>query len=443
MKDVMKIRIAVSMLVLTMSAISHGQAIPAGGSAMSAGTTGPNVTQLDGVLHYAVTASEIIQDGYYGPGEVTHGTALSGDVAYTAKSETLPFNMLFAGGIIFGNQSGQGTNYYLNTSVSQGLVTRGWVFNIADSVTYLPQSPTTGLTGIPGVGDLGSLPVQGPSEGPAGGVLSDAGNRVGNSLSGGVERRLNQDTSISGSGSWSILHFLGDSDGLDFSQVSGTVALNRHLDARTSVSLDAVYSTFNYSNTGTQPTEPDIETRGINVSFQRLLSRTLSVNISAGPQWVSSSNSALIPASVDVAITAGLSYQRGFTSAALGYSRGVNGGSGVLPGALSDSISGSLAHTYGRKWLASINGAYVHTSGLTQLSTGTSIVPTNEVYNTIFGGAQLTRRFGTHFSGYVSYGAQNQTTNYSLAAQNAIIGTSQTFGIGVTFSPRSTRLGQF
>jgi hypothetical protein len=129
------------------------------------------------------------------------------------------------------------------------------------------------------------------------------------------------------------------------------------------------------------------------------------------------------------------------------YSRGVNGGSGVLPGALSDSVTGSLAHTYGRNWVASLNAAYTHTSGLTQLVTGIPSAPTNVVYDTVFGGAQATRRINTHFSGYISYQAQNQSTNFSLptqnAARNALNGTSQTFGIGITFTPRSTRLGQF
>jgi hypothetical protein len=43
----------------------------------------------------------------------------------------------------------------------------------------------------------------------------------------------------------------------------------------------------------------------------------------------------------------------------------------------------------------------------------------------------------------LTYSAQNQTTNLPVGAPNALSGTSQTFGIGVTFSPRSTRLGQF
>jgi hypothetical protein len=447
MKDVMKIRIVVLMLVLTMGSIAQGQAIPAGSTAMTSGSSGGlNLPTPDGVLHYALSASEVIQYGYYGSGEVTHSTVLSGDIAYTAKSTTRPFNALVTGGVVLGNQSGQGTTYYSSVAVSQGYVTRHWVFNISDSFSFLPQSPTTGLSGIAGVGDLGAIPVPGPGQGPAGGIFSNAGNRVANSLSGSVERQISRDTSISGVGSWSVLNFLDDSannGGLDSSQVSGTVAVNRRLDGRTSVSVNAVYSTINYSGSGAGPSEPDIETRGVNLSFQRLMSRTLSVSVSAGPQWISSSNSTIVPSRLNAAATAAVSYVRGSTSASVGYSHGVNAGSGVLPGALSDGIYGSLGHTYGRNWVLSFNGAYTHSSGLTQLTNSSSSVPANATYDTVFGGTQLTRRIGTHFSGYVSYSGQNQSSNSAFTSQNALNGTSQTFGIGITFTPRSTRLGQF
>jgi hypothetical protein len=449
MKDVMKFRMAISALLLSMGSLSYGQAVPAGGTPMTSMTSnsvGPNLPDLDGVMHYALSASEIIQLGYYGAGEVTHSTILSGDLSYTAKSRYHPSSVLLAGGVVLGNQPGQQTTGYVNMALSQGYVTRSWVFNISDSVSFLPQSPTTGLSGIPGVGDIGALPVQGPVEGPAGGVLSNAGNRIANTLSGSVERQLNRNTSISGTGSWSVLHFLdenGTNTGLDSTQISGTVALNRRIDARSSISVDAVYSTISFNGTGSGVAEPDIESRGVNMSYQRVLSRTLSVSVSAGPQWVSSSDSAFVPSSLGVAATAGLSYARGFTTASLAYSRGVNAGSGVLSGAQSDSIVGSVGHTYGRRWVVSANGAFSRSSGLAQLSSGTSVVPTNEIYDTVFGGVQLTRGFGPHFSGYVSYGAQTQSNNFSLAAQNALNGASQTFGVGVTFTPRSTRLGQF
>jgi hypothetical protein len=142
-----------------------------------------------------------------------------------------------------------------------------------------------------------------------------------------------------------------------------------------------------------------------------------------------------------VAASANLTYSRKFTTASLSYTRGVNGGSGVLPGAFSDSVGFGVSRAYGRNWVASLNGAYTRTSGLTYIVN--SLVPTHELYDTVYGGVQVTRRFSTNFSGYLTYTALNQSTNFSAGPQNVLSGTSQIFGIGVTFSPRSTRLGQF
>jgi hypothetical protein len=455
----MKIRITISALLLMASSISHGQALPTASPSTAPSNSLLNLSPLDGVLHYALSASEVVQYGYYGAGEVSNSSVLSGDVAYTSTSTKRPFSMLFAGGVSIGNQGGQGTTSFWNVAASQGYVTRKWVFNISDSFSFLPQSPTTGVSGIPGVGDLGAIPVPGPVEGPAGGVLSGAGNRIGNSVAGSAERQLDHATSISGAGSWSILHFLDNPNvgnpnlgntflggrnlgNLDNSEVSATVALNRRIDKRSSASLNAVYSTYTYSGPGSGFYTPDIETRGINLSYQRLLSRTLSVSVSAGPQWVNSSNSLLIPPALNVAATASLSYSRRLTNATVSYTRGANGGSGVLPGATSDSVGASVGHSYGRDWVASATVAYTHTSGLTQLA-GIPGAPANEIYDTVFGGIQVTRRISTRFSGYISYGAQNQSSNFFLPGQNALNGTSQNFGIGITFTPRSTRLGQF
>jgi hypothetical protein len=450
MRKVMKIRIAISALLLTLTSIAGGQALPTADTSISSVGGSPIVPNLDGVIHYDLSGSEIIQFGYSGSGQVTESTALSGDVAYTAKSTTRPFSLLFAGGLILPNGQGQGFSTFWNVAASQGYVARHWIFNVSDSFSFLPQSPTTGLSGIPGLGDLAAIPVQGPVAGPAGGILSVAGNRYVNSLTGSVERQISHATSISGSGSWSVLKFLDQNAsalGLNSTQISGMVAVNQRLDARSSASIDAVYSTYSFSGNGPITVngfpQPNIETRGLNASYQRLLTKSLSVGVSAGPQWVSSSNSAVIPSNLNVAASASVSYSRGLTNASVGYSRGVNAGSGVVSGAFSDNIYASLGHTYGRLWVASLTMGYSHSSGLTQLATGTSLVPINETYNTFFGSAQVRRGFGPHLSGYASYTVQNQSNNFPLGAQNALSGTSHTIGIGVTFTPRSTRLGQF
>jgi hypothetical protein len=455
MRKMMKIRIAISAsaVFLLLTTLSQGQAVPTAETSITSVGGSPIIPKLDGVLHYALSGSEVVQFGYFGSGQVTASTALSGDVAYSSTSTTRPFSLTFAGGVILPNQQGQGVSSFWDVTASQGYIARHWIFNLSDSFNFLPQSPTTGLSGIAGVGDVGSIPVQGPVEGPAGGIFSLAGNRYVNSLTGSVERQIRHDTSISGSATWGVINFLdqnASTSGLNSTQISGTVAVNQRFDARSSGSIDAVYSTFTYSGTAIVNglVQPDIESRGLNASYQRLMTKSLSASVSAGPQWVSSSNSTLIPSNLNFAASASLSYSRGLTNGAVNYSRGVNAGSGVLSGALSDSVYASLDHTYGRKWVASLTAGYSHSSGLTQLAAGTPVqvnvsVPVHVTYDTFFGAAQVRRGFGPHLSGYASYTVQDQSNNFPPGAQNALNGTSHTIGVGVTFTPRSTRLGQF
>jgi hypothetical protein len=244
-----------------------------------------------------------------------------------------------------------------------------------------------------------------------------------------------------------VLNFLDSNlSSQDSTQVTGSVALNQRLDARSSASIDAVYSIYTYKGAviiNGFP-QPDIETRALNASYQRLLTKSLSVGVSAGPLWINSSNNLIIPQSLNVGASANLGYSRGFTNASLSYSRGVSAGSGVLTGALSDSVYASVGHTYGRQYVASLTMGYSHSSGLEQLQTSaTAFIPVHATYDTFFGGAQLRRGFGPHLSGYVSYTVESQSNNLPVGLPNALNGTSQTLGIGVTFTPRSTRLGQF
>jgi hypothetical protein len=441
MKKVMKILAGVWALSLAAASLSYGQAVP--NTTISSTGSNPNVPPLDGILHYSMSASEQVQFGYYGSGDTTSSTALSANAAFTSKSETMPFSMILAGGVFLPNGQGQGVSTYWNIAATQGIVARRWALTVSDSFSFLPESPTTGLSGIPGVGDLGAEPVQGPAQGPGGGILTYTGDRVINYLGGSIERQLGPATSISGSGSWSIINFLDQNAGLDSTNVSGSVALNHRLDGRSSVSLDAVYATYGYSGIQAGPSTPGFETRGINLSYQRLLNRRLSMAVSGGPLWISSSNSSLIPSRLSAAASASLSYTRGLTNASVGYSRGANAGSGAIPGAISDSVIGSLAHTYGRKWVASADAGYTHSSGLTEYSVEGSPVAVNQVYNSTFAGAQLTRGFGVHYSTYASYTVIHQISSNLLPGQNAFNGTSQILSFGISFTPRSTRLGQF
>ncbi len=440
----MKMWIPVSMMLLA-SAASYGQAVP---TAEASTGSGPSLSWIDGTLHYSLGVSQLIQDGLYGAGNVTGATNLSGSAGYASMSKDKPFSMLYAGGVLFNTGSGQGTQTYQNIAASQSLIRGRWIFNVSNSFSFLPQSPTTGYSGISGVGDLGTTPISGPSQGPAGGVLTFAANRISNTLSGSIERRLTGSTSVSGSGSWSILHFLDQQDGLNTTQLSGQVGLNHRIDARNSVGANAVYSTYSTDENSffSQAVSSSFQTRGLNFTYSRLWTRALSMDVSAGPQWINSSAGTVLENQLNVAASAGLSYTRKQTSMGVHYVRGVNGGSGVQTGALSDTITASIGRPLSHNWMGSVNGSFAHTSQLLyQPSVPGETIPSgaNVSYKTFYGGAQLTRALGRSWSCFMSYSAQDQSINNALIGQNAFSGFSQTFGFGITFAPRSTRLGEF
>ena len=259
-------------LTACLTAFSHSQAVPTATASPSDLMPSRSLPLIDGTFDYALNASEIIQTGYGGVGNTYESTNLSGDVVYTSASVKAPFSAVYAGGVLISNESTQSTEPFQSLSLSQGLTTRGWSFSASDAVSYLPSSPTVGLSGIPGTGDLGSQPIF-TGDSPAQNVLTTNSSRVSNSLAGGVSRRLDATTSISGSGSYGILRFLGGY-GLDSSQALGTVSLNHQFDARDSGSISANSSVYSF------PGSYSFTSRVINAGFSRRLTRTLTTSAS-------------------------------------------------------------------------------------------------------------------------------------------------------------------
>jgi hypothetical protein len=444
----MKTWIPISMLLVMFGTQAFGQAVPTASEVLTPlpGGGGPRLSWIDGTVHYSVSGSEFVQLGYYGSGNTTSTSAISGNLGWVSLSKVHPTTVLFAGGVLIG-QGGQGTSTYQNIAVSQSYIAKKWVFNVSDSFSFLPQSPTVGLSGIGGVGDVGVVPIEGPSAGPAGGVLTYSGNRIANSLTGSVERRLSGRTSASGSGSWTVLHFLDENAGLDTSSASGSVALNYRINALSSTSVSAVYAT--YDTTGVYATLPPgypsnnvtYQTKGINLSYSRQWNRALSTDVSAGPQWISSSAAQIIPDKLNYFVNAGIGYTRHFMNYGVRYSHGVNGGSGAQPGAIADNVTASVGRNFGRTWAASANFGFSHTTGLLALYPGTA--GNSGSINTEYGSLQVSRGFTRTISGYASYTAQAQSVNQGITTPNVFSGISSTFGVGVTWAPQSKRLGEF
>ena len=438
----MKASIAVIGAVLGVGGLAKGQAPPTATTSGSVFNPGPTLPAIDGTFQWSLSGSELIQTGFYAGAGTTSSLNVSGNAEYISKSQVHPFSMLYGGGFLFQTSSGSSNGIYQNFTISQGLVKSGWALGVSDSVSFLPQSPTTGLSGIPGTGDLGLQPAPDPNV-PAQSVLTYYGKRLSNSANGSIERQINPRTSVSGSANYGILRFIGEgsgtsaTSGLDTTNISGQVGLNRRFSPRSNGSVSGYYSDYTYNGNLTS-----FHSYGVNLLFSRVLSKTLSMSLSAGPQFVSqfqaynvagTTISRTVPSSVNVAVNASLSYTRGQISGSLGYSRGVNGGSGVQTGALSDNVSGGVQRSYGRDWSVSFTGTYSRTTGL----------PTVGATSTVYGGVQVSRRINTALSLFVGYTGVHQDVATSLLFTNAFSGFSQSGSIGITYAPRATRLGQF
>ena len=100
---------------------------------------------------------------------------------------------MYSGGYLYSSVPGYpSSSTFQNLAASPGGTTKNWNFVIDDAVSYLPESPTTGLSGIPGVGDIGVEPVQ-IGDQPAQSILTNYATRVGNGLNGGITRNRQQE----------------------------------------------------------------------------------------------------------------------------------------------------------------------------------------------------------------------------------------------------------
>ena len=433
---------ALTLLLATAPAALHAQASP---TASIPVLSNLRIPKINGNLQYGLSLSELLNTGYpnaNGGSSVTKQTSISGDVGYTNRSETAPFSMIYTGGV----QVGTYTGTFQTIALSQGWIHRGWSLNATDVASYLPQSPTVGLSGIPGTGDLGLAPIVGG--GPSQNILSLNSNRVSNNLSGSASRALTSRTSLSAGASYGKLYFFGDSGGLDSDQISANVTATRRIDARTSVNVSGIYSQFSFGiGDGSV-----FKSEGATVGVQRQLRRDLTFNASAGPQWINAAPALGIPSSLNTTVSLGLSLSRRIANFSVNYFRGVNGGSGAQAGALSDSVTATASRAFGINWATSLNLGYNRSRSLSD-----AVLPlpdvlgfyTNSNFSTLYVGAQASRRISRPVSVYASYtasdqsyGNQNGTQNPAFSP-NVLNGLVQSFAFGISYSPRSLHLGQF
>src|SRR5437868_10192533 len=131
-------------LFLISCAAAYAQVVPA--------ASVPGGLPLMGNLHYAFRYSQTAEFGSSMGDWQTATPSVSLD--YASENQRHPFNLNYSGGYTWtlaGPSYSTGRFHHL--LLSQSVDWRKWNVRISDDVSYRPQAPTTGFSGIPGIGE--------------------------------------------------------------------------------------------------------------------------------------------------------------------------------------------------------------------------------------------------------------------------------------------------
>jgi hypothetical protein len=399
-------------LFFILCAAAHAQVEPE--------ATGPRKLSVPGNLHYALRYSQTAEFGATLDDWQT--SSASGSLDYANDKAHLPFHLNYGGGYTWTIAGpAYSTGLFQRLLLSQAYVQRKWNLLVSDDVSYRPQAPTTGFSGIPGIGE----PIGGSSPTPPSSelILTLNTHVVNNVVNGEYERSLSYGTTLSIGGGSELLRY-PDGNGLNTNSQMANAGFIGRLNARNSLSCNYRFSQFSYPLYGFSFT-----TNAGLFGFKRSWNRKIATYVSAGPQWTGSSDATAIPSTTTVAADATINYRFRFVSTGLHYSRGVNGGGGYLPGGESDTVSANFSREFGKKLNVGIEGSYRRTAGLIN----------NGVTNSKYGGVQASRRIGRYLSAYANYTAMDQSSSSALPA-NALSQLIHVVGFGIEYSPRETRL---
>jgi hypothetical protein len=411
----MKTTLTLLTFLFTVAAAAHAQVAPEATS---------GTASLNYALNYAQTATF-----YGGLGNQQRSTA-SGNLDYANGSERLPFNVTVAGG--FGwTEAGPsyGDGFFENLALSQGRVWRKTTVVIGDSLSYLPLSPVTGFSGVPGTGE----PIGGSGTAPTTNqsILTLDTRAIANGVNGSVIQKLDSAWSLSGGGGMFKLIY-PDGNGLDTNSESANVATSRRLNQ-----LNSLHGTYSFSAFSYPGYDFSLKSSSLNLGGNRQWNRSLTTNAAVGVGWTSgsgsvassgSSGSSLLPSSTRLTVTASISYQLRHGAASVSYIRGTSGGGGYTLGGYVDAVNANYSWDAGKSLSIGFVGDYTRTTTLQ----GTGVT-SGEV-----AGAQASWRMGRYLSVFANYTVLDQSS--SAALQGSALGSLyQSISVGMGFSPRQLR----
>jgi len=333
-------------------------------------------------------------------------------------------NMLvsYTGGGMFSNSGTVENGVIQQLSFQDKLSFRRSTFAVFEQLGYLPEASFgfagTAGAGIPGVGSGLGL---GNGFTPGESILTPRGQSLSSSTVVEWDYKLTPRTSVTLVGGYSLLHYF-ENDLANFGYANFQAGYNYQLTRKDTIAVSYQFGAYRYSNL-----DQSINSNTIQGSYGRRVTGRLAFQIAAGPQFVSSTSpittstpsSGSTSSSVSAVywtLNSSLQYQLRRASLAATYNHYLTGGSGLLAGAETDIVSGSLTQQITRSFNVGWNVGYSRNKGFALGTTATS-----QTYGYWFTGVNVTHPFGRSLDVFMNYQLQYQNTD-----DNTCVGTGCT-----------------
>jgi hypothetical protein len=293
--------------------------------------------------------------------------------------------------------------------------------SLFDQASYLPES-AFGFGGLGSAGlPTGGLGAPGSAFNPGQTVLTGRGQMLNNSSAVEWDELLTPRSSLTFSGGYSLLRYFGDRTNLfNYGLVNARGGYNYRMTRKDTFAIFYTLGDYRYSDTGQSLVDHSLQ-----ISYGRIVTGKLAFQVAAGPQEVLSRSSTSGAGSLSGtgspttgfgtqsqlswSLNSSLQYQERRYGLALSYSHGVGGGSGVLVGAQTDTVTGALTRQMSRTFSSGFTGGYSRSQGLP----GAGNV-SNQLYDYWFGGVNISEPLGPTLGLTLSYQVQYQTSNSAV-----------------------------
>jgi hypothetical protein len=352
-------------------------------------------------------------------------TSFAGGVDVHRTSGNSDMTVNYLGGAAISTDGGANNGIVQQLGFVDSFTLRRWTLSFIDQMGYLPGS-SYGFGGLGGIesstgGSAGLGTTFGP---PQQTTLTGTGQSFTNAFNTEADIHVTPRTSLTFAGGYSLLHYFDNaSDLLNSTDAIFRGGYNYLVTRKDTIAVFYTYTAYRYSNF-----DQSINDHTIQASYARRVTGRLAFQIAAGPQIAlsripittasgssgsetGSGTSTNSSTQLYWSLNMNLQYQLRRAALGLSYYHGVSAGSGVLGGAVTDTVTGSATRQMSRTFSSQVTAGYARNNGLAISSTAT---PTSQTYSYWFTGATFSHPIGRTLALTLSYQLQYQDSSGSF-----------------------------